>query len=212
METSIVKNQGLGGAYTQQFMVGALGLTLALIVVFLALFTPNAAQASGGYIPGYASGTKLESMCANCHVKWSGAGNGNTNRVNQLLWGGVNAEVPSATDGFALFDMDMDGTVTGTKGGAIGSGEYANAKSAARPADTVRWTPMFPDKDGDGCIQLYNRLTEIGVVEPPVALISNGFVGAGDGFITYGPKGWDIDDNDATQGCNANALDRKSVV
>ena len=208
MQTSIISNQYQrpDSNYARHFITGSLLYIFAFMAVLCALLMSHSAQASLTYPANIAGGTKLQVMCANCHVEWDGGGFGNANRIAQQIWSGYSGETPT-NDGFALYDMDMDGTVTGLKSNAAGTGEYSNALSTTttRPANTVRWVPMFPDKDGDGCIQLYNRLNESGVMQPPLYIISLGYIGGLRGFQTYGPRGWDIDDNDATQGCNLNA-------
>lgn len=166
--------------------------------VVLALFAPQQAEAMASYVPAVITnnypGSKLGNMCANCHVDWSGGGPytpWGTDYNLHTMTGGV---TPPLTNPLYTYDQDNDGSSSHT--------ELTNSQSATRPALPNRWFPAYPDKDGDGCILLFNRFGDSGAMTTPYNVTSAGYVGASSGFITYGPQGWDVDDNDATQGCS----------
>ncbi len=170
-------------------------LTLFTAVI-TAFISPNAAEAKASYPAAVFSsvypGTKLATMCANCHSNWGGGDVRYNNGSAYWIFEGGTGTAPAAGSEFYTLDEDMDGSST--------DAEYINSQSSSRPA--TAWQPNYPDKDGDGCIQLYYRSNEVGLPLQALNVTSFGYVGGFRGYTTYGPIGWDIDDNDPSQGCS----------
>lgn len=173
-------------------------LTRAFVVVMFiwgALLTSHPAEARKNYLPEVTSlfpGTNLSKTCSNCHADWNGRETRNNAGVAYYLF--QSGTAVTLTNAFFQNDADGDGISTGT--------EYTNSKSIIRPALPAKWLPNYADVDGDGCIQLYSRSDENGMPIAAAGISANGYLGASKGFIRYAPQGWDIDDNDATQGCS----------
>ena len=174
----------------------ALRTAAILALVAAPLIAPQSAQAMNNWETAVVAnypGSSLSAMCASCHGDWGGRAVGNPLRVDYWIWGFGGGETPPAASPFYSNDHDMDGTTTGQ--------EYTNSRTASPgPAVTLDWFPSFPDKDNDGYIQLYNRLGDTGMPNQALGVTADGWIGGGRGFIGYGPKGWDQDDNDPLKG------------
>ena len=174
----------------------ALRLVPIFLVIFIAL-APRPAQAMQALMadmltPYQSPVSKLDKNCALCHADWNGRETRNNLGVAYYIFGSTTTN--STTSIFALLDPDKDGINTTT--------ELTNSQSANLPSNSTRWMPGLPDKDGDGCVNLYSRSDENGMPLVATTIVSYGYVNGPQGPITYGPKGWDIDDNDSGQGCN----------
>lgn len=170
---------------------------ISLTLVCLTPFAPNKAEAMSAFLYSITAnypGSNLSALCGNCHMDFGGSDLGNALGMDYWIWEGGSGSIPSASSGFSINDADMDGRST----------DYELFYSTDPSPSPRLWIPSHADKDGDGCIQLINRANDFGVPAAPIN-INGSFVGASKGFLTYGPRGWDSDDNDAAQGCNADA-------
>lgn len=174
----------------------ALTQTLAIMAfVSVAVLASNPAEARKAFLANVFSNypaSNLSKTCANCHADWSGKDTRNNAGVAYYIF--ENGAIPLMSGAFSQNDSDGDGSSNNT--------EFTNSQSAARPSLPNKWFPGYADKDGDGCIQLYSRSDENGMPVTASGIGANGYLGASKGFIRFAPQGWDIDDNDATQGCS----------
>ena len=217
METSIVTNHWSGKTYArplmaQAFMLKAWGVALAFMVVLLALFAPRTAEARPGYLDAVIllnySTSAQANICGNCHTGWTGNSKAFASRIDFFIYNGLTSSaIPAISPTYAM-DSDNDGRtnleeiqasqLAGTTRPAQGAGAAANV--------TNNWNWQLPDVDGDGCSSYYSRFTEAGVsanIEEPTANpAAAAIVGTGSNYRRFNPRGWDIDDNDAAQGCS----------
>lgn len=174
----------------------ALTQTLAIMAfVSVAVFSSNPVEARKDVLANMVSNypaSNLSKTCANCHADWSGKDTRNNAGVAYYIF--ENGAIPLLNGAFSQNDSDGDGSSNST--------EFTNSQSAVRPSLPNKWFPGYADKDGDGCIQLYSRSDENGMPVTASGIGANGYLGASKGFIRFAPQGWDIDDNDAAQGCS----------
>ncbi len=139
METSIVTNQRLDRIDAQPVMARnmtskALGVTLAFMVILLAMFTPRVAEAGPSdldaaiRIPFPTSAVAY--LCGNCHANWNGPVPGYSSSVDYFIYNGlapspISSPIPTTNTMYAM-DSDQDGRTN--------LEEIQASTSAARPA------------------------------------------------------------------------------
>ena len=182
--------------------------SFTFVVIGLLAFHPaDARNTFPAIIVGNYPTSNLAGMCANCHSNWGGSGVGGPSRLDWNLWSYSTSVTPPVGNKFYDIDGDNDGRTIGE--------EYTSSTSTAVPVQTAgvpdvnqNWFPNYPDKDGDGCIQLFNRTNESAYFQTPASITISGVVDpanstANKKFVRYTPGGWDVDDNDPSQGCSA---------
>ena len=220
METSIVTNQWPDRVYARPpmargFMLRAWGMALAFMVVFLALFAPRTAEAGPDYLNSVIllnfSSSAQAYLCGNCHTTWDGGGPGFASRIDFFIHNGTATSSLASTNLTYLTDNDNDGRTN--------LEEIQMSQSTMRPPQfptgistgpnvANNWNWQIPDVDGDGCSHYLSRFTEAGVspnINVPTSGVARASVvsTAGSTYRRFNPRGWDVDDNDASQGCSA---------
>ncbi len=190
-----------------------LSLLLAFVVFAFMVFTPRDADAMNGYMVDIVAqfnagvnGNELApggaDVCGGCHNDWGGRETRSNWAVMYLLYDNNTQSVGDGAvevlegasvnyPGYSSFwdlDSDMDGIDNYT--------ETLNAQNITTDGSS-NWFPMYPDKDGDGYIQLIYRQDANGMPGLMVGFFGDAFKG---GDLNYIPLGYDIDDNDPSQG------------
>ena len=219
METSIITNQRLDRIDAQPVMARnmtskALGVTLAFMVILLAMFTPRVAEAGPSDLDAAIRITfptsAVANLCGNCHTDWVGLNPSYSSRIDYYIYNVLAPSPIPTTNTMYAMDSDQDGRTN--------LEEIQASTLAARPAQfptgvstgpnvANNWNWQIPDVDGDGCSSYFSRFTEAGVnaaIQTPSSYVAfASIVGTGNTYRRFNPRGWDIDDNDASQGCSA---------
>jgi hypothetical protein len=163
-------------------------MLLSFLLLLLA-FVPGPAFAMKGYltdiISTYSDQTRFDT-CGDCHASWTGAKARGDLAVNYKMWDYTGSTGMST----ALLKIDMYNI------GISNDWRVANQTSNAPYPFTGSM-----DKDGDGYIPLIFRTERAGTALAMTDICSSCSKGGGNtgAFITP-PAGWDMDDNNATQG------------
>ena len=149
-------------------------------------------------------------QCGNCHTTWFSAGPGYSSLTDFVLFNPRYTSPTSilANNGMYVMDADNDGSSN--------LAEIKMSQSITRPPQFAtgvstgpnvanNWNWQLPDVDGDGCSTYFSRFTEEGMFGDTSAVAGASIVGTGtttNNYKRFNPRGWDMDDNDASQGCS----------
>ena len=166
METSIITNQRLDRIDAQPVMARnmtskALGVTLAFMVILLAMFTPRVAEAGPSDLDAAIRITfptsAVANLCGNCHTDWVGLNPSYSSRIDYYIYNVLAPSPIPTTNTMYAMDSDQDGRTN--------LEEIQASTLAARPAQfptgvstgpnvANNWNWQIPDVDGDGAIDM----------------------------------------------------------